>query len=93
MSATATVSDFVGDTRAQTGPPGGMVRQGVAVIVSVTIAAILAAFLLPVGINELANVSTTSWTDASASLFELLELVFVLVIFLVAIGWAVRSFR
>lgn len=86
------LTDFAAEERGQT-TAGGMIRVGVEVIVAVTIAAILAAFLLPVGIDEIAAVDTSSWSDAATSLFDLLQLAFVLVIFLVAIGWAVRSFR
>lgn len=71
---------------------GGMAAQGVAVVVGLTITAIVAAFLLPVGLDEIANV-TADWGTGADSLWNILPLIFVLVLFLVVIGWAMGGRR
>lgn len=70
-----------------------MVDQGVSIVVALTVAIILVAFLLPVAIDELASVDTTSWSSGADSLFSILDLIAILVIFLVFIGWAMASYR
>lgn len=70
----------------------GKIEQGVSVIVGVTVAALMAALVLPVAIDELVAVNTGSWSSGASSIFNILDLIFVLVLFLVAIGWAVRTF-
>lgn len=69
-----------------------MVEQGVGIIVALTVGIILTAFLLPVAIDELASVETTSWSSGADSLFSILDLIAVLTIFLVFIGWAMSSY-
>lgn len=72
---------------------GNMVEQGVGVVVALTVAGIMAAFLLPVAINELVAVDTTSWSSGADSLFGILDLIFIVVVFLTVIGWAVSAFK
>lgn len=72
---------------------GKMVEQGVGVVIALVVAGIMAAFVLPVALDELATVDTSSWSDGAASIFGILDLIFVLVVFLVAIGWAVSAYR
>lgn len=74
------------DERAQSGAAGG-----VDVVVGLTVAAIVAAFLIPVAIDQLVNVSTTNWSSGAASLWEILDLVVVLSVFLFMIGLALNQ--
>ena len=70
-----------------------MVEQGVGIVIALVVVGILLAFLLPVAINELVAVDTASWSDGAASLFEIMDLIFLLVVFLVVIGWAVVAYK
>lgn len=74
---------------------GGMAAQGVAVVVGLTITAIVAAFLLPVGLDELADLNLTArtWGSGAEAMWNILPLIFVLVLFLVVIGWAMGGTR
>lgn len=69
-----------------------MVDQGVGIVVALTVGLILVAFLLPVAIEELVTVDTASWSSGAGSLFEILDLIAILVVFLVFIGWAMTSY-
>lgn len=70
-----------------------MVDQGVQIVIAVVVTGLLFAFLLPVALDELALVDTSSWSDGAASIFGILDLIFILVGFLVVIGWAVTAYR
>lgn len=78
--AEALVGGVVADDRAQ--------GRGVNLVVTLTVAGIVAAFLLPVAINEIVAVDTTSWSSGASSLWDILDLIVVLAIFLFMIGLA-----
>lgn len=69
-----------------------MVRTGVGVVVALVVAGIMAAFVLTVAIDEIVAVDTTTWSNGAQSLWDILDLIFILVLFLVVIGWAVDAF-
>ena len=66
-------------------------NSAVGIIVALTVGLLLVAFLLPVALEELVAVETTDWSDGASSLFEILDLIAILVVFLVFIGWAMRA--
>jgi len=80
--AAALVSAFAGDSKAQ-------MQGGIQLVVTLTVATLVAAFLIPVAIDELVSVDTTSWGSGASSLWEILDLIVVLAIFLFMIGLAV----
>lgn len=67
--------------------------KGVEIAVGVMVVGLLAAFLLPVAIDEITAVDTSSWGDAETQLWDLLPIFFVLAILLFIIGWAMRARR
>ncbi len=69
-----------------------MVSKGVAVIIGLLVAGVLAANLLPTAIDEIVSVDTSSWDSGTVAMWDLLPLLFVLVILLVVIGWALDVF-
>lgn len=71
------------DVRGQTGA-----GQAVQVVVGLTVAAIVASYLLPLAIGELVAVDTTGWSSGASELWSILDLVIVLGLFLVFIGMA-----
>lgn len=78
---------FAGDTRAQMGGAD----RATNLVVGLVVAGLMAAFLLPIAIEEIANTSTTEWSDGAASLWNVLPIMIVLAIFLFFVGLALRS--
>lgn len=76
---------FIQDSKAQSGAD-----QAVNVVVGLVVAAITAAFLIPIGIEELVNVSTSNWSSGAASLWGILDVIIVLAVFLIMINMAVN---
>lgn len=66
-------------------------RTAVRLIVALMVGAIVAAFLLPVGIDEIVGVDTSSWGSGAASLWTILDLVIVLAVFLFFINVALSE--
>ena len=79
--------NFAGDTRAQ------MVGADRAtnLVVGLVVAGLMAAFLLPIAIEEITNVSTTNWSDGASSLWSVLPIMIVLAIFLFFVSLALRT--
>jgi small-conductance mechanosensitive channel len=64
--------------------------SAVNLVVALVVGGLMAAFLLPIAIDEIATVDTSSWTSGAASLWEILPVMIVLAIFLFFVGMAVR---
>jgi hypothetical protein len=79
------IRQFVADNRAQNGAD-----KAVNVVVSILVASLMAAYLLPMAINEIANVDTSSWTAGAAELWQLIPVMIVLSIFLFFTWMAVQ---
>lgn len=62
--------------------------RGVEYAVGILVIGLLAAYLLPVAINEIVGVDTSSWGSAEAQLFGLLPIFFVLGILLYIVNKA-----
>lgn len=75
----------MGDNRAQ-----GM-TNGINLVVTIVVAALVAAFLIPVAVDQLVNVDTTSWGSGASSLWDILDLIVVLAVFLFMIGFAISK--
>jgi hypothetical protein len=80
---------LVSNTRAQTSGASA----GVNVIVGLVVAGLMAAFLLPIAIEEISNVSTAGWGDGAASLWNVMPIMIVLAIFLFFTGLALNQGR
>lgn len=76
------------DTRAQS---GNMINKGVNMAVGVLVVGLLTAYLLPIAIDELVSVDTSTWGNAESSLFDLLPLFFVLAIVLFVVAKAMEA--
>lgn len=79
---------FLADNRAQS--QAGAMRV-VGLIVALTVGGIVAAFLLPIAIEELTNVTTTNWSDGATALWGILDVIIVLAVFLFFIGVALSA--
>lgn len=78
---------FSRDSRAQMGGADSATN----LVVGLVVAGLMAAFLLPIAIEEITNVSTTNWSDGAASLWSVLPIMIVLAIFLFFVGLALNS--
>lgn len=76
------------DTRAQQATSA---RQAVGLVVGLMVAGIVAAFLVPVAIDEIVGVDTSSWGSGASSLWGILDLIMVLAVFLFLIGLALAK--
>lgn len=85
QKAKALVASFgLGDNRAQA-------SDSVNLVVGLTVAGIVAAFLIPVAINEIVDVETTNWGSGASSLWDIMDLIIVLAVFLFMIGLALNQ--
>jgi len=75
--------DVTGTSRGQTGASGA-----VNLVVALMVGGLMAAFLLPIAIDEIATVDTSSWDGGAAALWNILPVIVVLAIFLFFVGVA-----
>lgn len=61
------------------------------VVVSILVASLMAAYLLPMAINEIMDVSTAGWSAGAAELWQLLPVMIVLAIFLFFVSMALST--
>lgn len=67
--------------------------DAVELVVGLMVAALLAAFLLPIAIDNVSNTSTTGWDTDVITIWDLLPVMIVLAAFLLFVGWAVSVYR
>ena len=78
MTGSLDFEGFVEQTdRAQMGASGA-----VNLVVALVVGGLMAAFLLPIAIDEIASVDTTSWDDGASALWGILPVMIVLAVFL-----------
>jgi len=76
------------DNRAQV---GGSAMRAVGLVVGLTVGGIVAAFLLPIAIDELVAVDTTNWSGGASSLWDIMDVIVVLALFLFFIAVAMGA--
>lgn len=57
-------------------------------IVALTVGGLIAAFLLPVAIDEIVGVDTSNWSSGAQSVWDILDLIIVIGLLLFMIGLA-----
>lgn len=77
--------------KALMGDNSGQMTNGINLVVTIVVAALVSAFLIPVAVDELVAVDTSSWGSGASSLWEILDLIVVLAVFLFMIGYAVSQ--
>jgi len=75
------------DARGQMG-----IRNAIMLPIALGVGALVAAFVVPVGLNELVNVSTTSYSSGAASLWNNLDLFVTLAVLGLFIGYMLDVF-
>lgn len=78
-------SGLMADNRAQNGA-----SSAVNLVVALVVGGLMAAFLLPIAIDEIAAVDTTSWSSGAGALWDILPVMVVLAIFLFFVGMALK---
>jgi succinate dehydrogenase hydrophobic anchor subunit len=66
-------------------------QRAVGLVVALMVGGLVAAFLLPVAINELVAVDTSSWGSGASSIWDIMDLIVVLAVFLFFIGIALSA--
>lgn len=66
-------------------------NRAVGLVVALTVGGLVAAFLLPVAIDELVAVDTTNWGSGASSIWDIMDLIVVLAVFLFFIGVALAA--
>lgn len=74
------------DRRAQ-----GAAGEAANVVVSIMVAALMAAYLLPMAIDEIVGVDTSSWTGGAAELWAIIPVMIVLAIFIFFVNMALAT--
>jgi len=80
-------TSLTGDNRAQMSTGAD---KAVNLVVGLMVGGLVAAFLLPVAINEIVGVDTSSWGSGASSIWNIMDLIIVLAVFLFFIGIALR---
>lgn len=84
-------SEFASDDRAQMGNVGKAAKVAISLVVALAVGGLVAAFLLPVAIDEIVGVDTSNWSDGAQSMWDLLDIVIVLAVTLFFFGIALRA--
>lgn len=74
------------DSRGQTSA-----KMAVRLVVALMVGGLVAAFLLPVAIDQIVGVDTSSWGSGASDLWDVMDLIIVLAVFLFFIGVALAA--
>lgn len=85
-ASTAATQGLMANTRAQSNGAS----RAVNLVVALVVGGLMAAFLLPIAIDEIAGVDTSSWDSGAAALWGILPVMIVLAIFLFFVGVALK---
>lgn len=84
---TGGTASLAGDNRGQMASGAD---KAVNLVVGLMVGGLVAAFLLPVAIDEIVSVDTSSWGSGASSLWNIMDVIIVLAVFLFFIGIALR---
>lgn len=65
--------------------------MAVRLVVALTIGGLVAAFLLPVALEEIVNVDTSNYSSGAASLWNIMDIIITLAVFLFFTGVALAA--
>lgn len=85
QAAMALVQGIMADEKAE-----ASAKSGVKIVVGLMVGGLVGAFLLPVAINEIVGVDTSSWSSGASSLWDILDIIIVLALFLFFVGLALK---
>lgn len=78
------------DDRGQSGP-GRLAKRAIAVVVGLTVGGLVAAFLLPVALDEIVAVDTTNYSSGASAMWNLMDTIITLAVILFFIGIALAA--
>lgn len=78
------------DSRGQTGA-GRLAKRAIAVVVGLTVGGLVAAFLLPVALDEIVAVDTSNYSSGAAAMWNLMDVIITLAVVLFFIGIALAA--
>jgi protein-S-isoprenylcysteine O-methyltransferase Ste14 len=78
------------DDRGQTGA-GKMAKRAIAIVVGLTVGGLVAAFLLPVALDQIVAVDTSNYSDGAAAMWDLMDVIITLAVVLFFVGIALAA--
>ena len=70
---------------------GNMAKRAIAVVVGLTVGGLVSAFLLPVALDEIVAVDTSNYSSGAAALWEIMDVIITLAVFLFFVGISLAS--
>jgi hypoxanthine phosphoribosyltransferase len=70
---------------------GNMAKKAIAVVVALTVGGLVAAFLLPVALDEIVAVNTSDYSTGATALWNILDVIITLAVFLFFVGVALAA--
>lgn len=68
-----------------------MAEKAVGTVVGLTVAGLVAAFLIPIAVSEVLAVDTSAWSSEAVELWGILDVAIVLSVFLMMVSFAVNN--
>lgn len=78
------------DDRGQ-GNVGNMAKRAIAIVVGLTVGGLVAAFLLPVALDEIVAVDTSNYSSGAAAMWNLMDTIITLAVILFFVGIALAA--
>jgi protein-S-isoprenylcysteine O-methyltransferase Ste14 len=78
------------DDRGQSGA-GTMAKRAIAIVVGLTVGGLVAAFLLPVALDQIVAVDTSNYSDGAAAMWDLMDVIITLAVVLFFVGIALAA--
>jgi len=70
---------------------GTMAKRAISIVVGLTVGGLVAAFLLPVALDEIVAVNTTGYSSGAAAMWDLMDVIITLAVVLFFVGIALAA--
>lgn len=70
---------------------GNMAKRAIAIVVGLTVGGLVAAFLLPVALDEIVAVDTSNYSSGAAAMWNLMDTIITLAVILFFVGIALAA--
>jgi hypothetical protein len=70
---------------------GKMAQRAIAIVVGLTVGGLVAAFLLPVALDQIVAVDTSNYSDGAAAMWNLMDVIITLAVVLFFVGIALAA--
>lgn len=70
---------------------GKLAKRAIAIVVGLTVGGLVAAFLLPVALDQIVSVDTSNYSDGAAAMWDLMDVIITLAVVLFFVGIALAA--